>query len=136
MQAQTPPPGQLGRIIAALTSPFPVSKDFAAQLPQRIAELREAKGLTQTAVAERLGISQGRYNHYERGIRRFPVAMLPKLVEVLECSEAELLGAPAPKAKRGPPSEWEKRINAIKELPREKQREIQNVVDALIAKAS
>jgi transcriptional regulator with XRE-family HTH domain len=111
-----------------------VSKDFAAQLPQRIAELREAKGLTQTAVAERLGISQGRYNHYERGIRRFPVAMLPKLVEVLECSEAELLGAPAPKAKRGPPSEWEKRINDIKELPREKQREIQNVVDALIAR--
>ena len=136
MQAQTPPPGQLGRIIAALTSPFPVSKDFAAQLPQRIAELREAKGLTQTAVAERLGISQGRYNRYERGIGRVPVAMLPKLGEVPECSEAELLGAPAPKAKRGPPSEWEKRINAIKELPREKQREIQNVVDALIAKAS
>jgi len=136
MQAQTPPPGRLGCIIAALTSPFPVSKDFAAQLPQRIAELREAKGLTQTAVADKLSITQGRYNHYERGIRRFPIALLPKLVEVLECSEAELLGAPTPKVKRGPPSEWEKRIAAIRELPRDKQREIQNVVDALIAKAS
>lgn len=135
MQAQNTPPGQLGRIIAALTS-FPVSQDFAAQLPQRVAQLREAKGLTQTAVAQRLGISQGRYNHYERGIRRFPLNLLPKLVEVLECSEAELMGTPQPKAKRGPPSDWEKRINAIKELPREKQREIQNVVDALIAKAS
>jgi transcriptional regulator with XRE-family HTH domain len=136
MQAQNTPPGQLGRIIAALTSPFPVSQDFAAQLPQRIAALRQAKGMTQSVIAERLGINEGRYSHYERGIRRIPVDLLPKLIEVLECSEAELLGTPQPKAKRGPPSDWEKRINAIKELPREKQREIQNVVDALIAKAS
>ena len=113
-----------------------MSQDHAAQLAQRVAALRRAKSLTQAVVAERLGIAEGRYSHYERGIRKFPVGLLPKLVEVLECSEAELLGAPAPKAKRGPPSEWEKRFNAIKELPREKQREIQNVVDAWIAKAS
>jgi transcriptional regulator with XRE-family HTH domain len=136
MQAQNMPPGQLSRILAALTPPFPVSQDFADQLPQRVAALRQAKGLTQAVIAERLGIAEGRYSHYERGIRRFPVNLLPKLVEVLECSEAELLGTPRPKVKRGPPSEWEKRINVIKELPREKQREIQNVVDALIAKAS
>lgn len=113
-----------------------MSQDHAAQLAQRVAALRQAKSLTQAVVAERLGIAEGRYSHYERGIRKFPVGLLPKLVEVLECSEAELLGAPPPKAKRGPPSEWEKRFHAIKELPREKQREIQNVVDALIAKAS
>ena len=113
-----------------------MGQDLASQLPQRVAALRQAKGLTQTAVAGLLGISQGRYNHYERGIRRFPVALLPKLVEVLECSEAELLGAPAPRVKRGPPSAWEKRIEAIQSLPREKQREIQNVVDALLAKAT
>jgi transcriptional regulator with XRE-family HTH domain len=136
MQAQNQPPGELCRIMAALTLPFPVSQNFAAQLPQRIAALREAKGFTQAVVSERLGITEGRYSHYERGIRRFPVELLPKLIEVLECSEAELLGTPQPKTKRGPPSGWEKRINVIKELPREKQREIQNVVDALIAKAS
>lgn len=137
MQAQNTSPGQFPRIIAALTSPFPVSKDFLNQLSHRVSALRQAKGLTQAAMAERLDIAEGRYSHYERGIRKFPVALLPKIAEVLECSEAELLGVPSqPKAKRGPPSEWEKRINAIKELPRDKQREIQNVVDALIAKAS
>jgi len=135
MQAHKTPPGQFCRIIAALTSPFPVSQDFATRLSQRIAQLREAKGLTQAGIAERLGITEGRYGHYERGFRRFPLSLLPKLVEVLECSEAELLGAPQSKGKRGPPSEWEKRISAIKELPREKQREIRNVVDALISKA-
>ena len=114
-----------------------MSQDHARQLAQRVTALRQAKSLTQAIVAERLGIAEGRYSHYERGIRKFPVDILPKLVEVLECSEAELLGAPpSTKAKRGPPSEWEKRFIAIKELPRDKQREIQNVVDALIAKAS
>ncbi len=136
MQAQNQSPGQLSCIMAALTSPFPVSQDQAKQLAQRVTALRQTKGLTQAAIAERLGITEGRYGHYERGFRRFPVGLLPKLVEVLECSEAELFGAPPPKVKRGPPSDWEKRFNAIKELPREKQREIQNVVDALIAKAS
>lgn len=136
MQVQNQPPGKLGRIMAALTSPFPMSQDHARQLAQRVTTLRQAKSLTQAVVAERLGIAEGRYSHYERGIRKFPVGLLPKLVEVLECSEAELLGAPQPKVKRGPPSEWEKRINVIKDLPRDKQREIQNVVDALIAKAS
>ena len=135
MQAENQSPGKLGRIMAALTSPFPMSQDHARQLAQRVTTLRQAKSLTQAVVAERLGIAEGRYSHYERGIRKFPVGLLPKLVEVLECSEAELLGAPQPKVKRGPPSEWEKRFNAIKELPRDKQREIQNVVDALIAKA-
>jgi len=135
MQAENTPPDRFSRIMAALTSPSPVSQNFADQLPQRIAALRQTKGLTQAVIAERLGIAEGRYSHYERGIRRFPVNLLPRLIEVLECSEAELLGTPQPKAKRGPPSEWEKRINVIKELPREKQREIQNVVDALIAKA-
>ena len=135
MQAQNTPAGQLSRIMDALTS-FPVSQDQTRQLAQRVAALRQAKNLTQAVVAERLGITEGRYGHYERGFRRFPVNLLPKLVEVLECSEADLLGTPQPKAKRGPPSDWEKRISAIKDLPREKQREIQNVVDALIAKAS
>jgi len=114
---------------------FPMSADFVAQFTKRLVALREAKGLTQATVADKLGITLGRYGHYERGFRRLPVHLVPKLVEVLECSEAELLGAPPPKVKRGPPSEWEKRFTAIKELPRDKQREIQNVVDALIAKA-
>ena len=85
MQAQIKSPGQFGRIMAALTSPFPMSQDHARQLAQRVTALRQAKSLTQAIVAERLGIAEGRYSHYERGIRKFPVDILPKLVEVLEC---------------------------------------------------
>jgi transcriptional regulator with XRE-family HTH domain len=115
---------------------FVLSEDFIQQLPARISELRETAGLTQAAVAEQLGISKSRYNHYERGIRRFPLGLLPDLIQILECSEAELLGSKEPRKKRGPLSAWEKRIATIKSLPSDKQKEIQNVVDALIAKAS
>lgn len=113
-----------------------LSEDLQQELPKRIAELRKTAGLTQAVVAERLEISKGRYNHYERGIRRFPVALIPKLIEVLGCSEVELLGNGdgQPRQKRGPLSAWEKRVTAIKQLPRDRQREISNVVDALIAK--
>ena len=66
-----------------------------------------------------------------------PLEMVPRLAKALECSEAELLGLNEQrKTKRGPVSGWEKRVAVIKGLPREKQKEIQNVVDALIAKAS
>jgi len=113
-----------------------LSEDFALQLPERIKQLRQANNLTQLAVAERLDITEGRYGHYERGIRRVPVSLIPKLTEALECSEAELLGSKEPRKKRGPLSAWEKRVASIKNLPSDKQKEIQNVVDALIAKAS
>lgn len=113
-----------------------LSEDLAQKLPQRVAELRKAAGLTQAAVAERLGITEGRFGHYERGFRRIPVALVPKLAEALECSEADLLGFEQSRAKRGPLSAWEKRVAAIKSLPREKQVEIQNVVDALIQKGA
>jgi transcriptional regulator with XRE-family HTH domain len=114
-----------------------MSADLNHELSKRVVALRQARGLTQAAVAERLDIRLARYGHYERGFRRFPVALIPKLAVALECSEAELFGAPPQQgAKRGPPSGWEKRIAVIKDLPRDKQREIQNVVDALIAKAS
>jgi transcriptional regulator with XRE-family HTH domain len=132
MQAQNLIVREFGCIVASATSGLLVSTH---QFPQRVAALRQAKALSQAALAERLGITEGRYGHYERGFRRFPVSLLPKLVEVLECSEAELLGSQPQRVKRGPPSEWEKRIAVIKDLPRDKQREIQNVVDALIAKA-
>jgi transcriptional regulator with XRE-family HTH domain len=123
--------------MTALTTFLILSNDFTKELPIRMKRLRQANHLTQLEVARSLGITEGRYGHYERGIRQVPVSLIPKLTEALECSESELLsnGANQPK-KRGPLSAWEKRVATIKSLPSDKQKEIQNVVDALISKAS
>ena len=121
--------------MTALTTFLILSDDFTTELPKRMKQLRQANHLTQLEVARSLGITEGRYGHYERGIRQVPVSLIPKLTEALGCSESELLSdETTQRQKRGPLSAWEKRVSAIKELPRERQREIQNVVDALIAK--
>ena len=120
------------RLIQYLTLP----EDISSQLPSRMIAIRKANGLTQAAVADRLGITHGGYGHYERGFRRVPLEMLPAMAKALECTEADLLGLSEQKARRGPVSGWEKRVAAIKVLPRDKQKEIQNVVDALLNKAS
>ena len=114
-----------------------LSEDLANQLPKRVIELRKAAGLTQAAVAERLGITEGRYGHYERGFRRFPVTILPKLAEALSCSEADLLGVSngTPK-KRGPASRVEQLSDRLSKLPRNKQNVILDMMEGAIEKAS
>ena len=114
-----------------------LSDDLAQQLPRRVTERRKAAGLTQAAVAQRLGITEGRYGHYERGFRRFPVAILPKLAEALGCSEAQLIGTSEvqPK-KRGPTSRAEQLTKRLGRLPRAKQAMILDMIEGAIEKAS
>lgn len=121
-----------------LTNPFfTVSDDLAEQLPKRVTELRKAAGLRQADVADNIGITLGRYGHYERGFRRFPVEILPKLAEALGCTEADLLGASeASPKKRGPASRLEQLAGRLGSLPRTKQAMILDMMEGAIDKAA
>lgn len=61
---------------------------------ERLKPLRRAAGLTQDALAERLGITQAAVSGYEHG-RRMPTSLVPRIAAVLGCNVAELLPAPA-----------------------------------------
>jgi transcriptional regulator with XRE-family HTH domain len=124
--------------IMLLTNPtITVSDDLAEQLPKRVIELRKAAGLRQVDVADSVGIIVGQYGHYERGFRRFPVSIIPKLAEALGCSEADLLGAPsASPRKRGPASRLEQLAGRLGSLPRSKQAMILDMMEGAIDKAS
>lgn len=52
---------------------------------------RELKGLTQTAVAQDLGISRQTYNNYELGKRQADYEMLLKLAEYFDTTVENLL---------------------------------------------
>ena len=108
----------------------------APKFGQRLAALRIEHGLSQTALAAQLGTTRNAILHYERAAKNPSADFVEKVAAFFSVSADVLLALNTrTQRKPGPPSEWEKRFNAIKALPRDKQREIQNVVDALIAKA-
>lgn len=112
----------------------PEDKSFYRALGQRIAQFRKAQNLTQTQLAEQLGISQQTLAHYEVGRLRVAVAMLPPLAQVLSVTVNDLLeetprSAPA---KRGPASKLAQQVEQIRALPRTKQRFVMEMLDTVI----
>jgi transcriptional regulator with XRE-family HTH domain len=98
--------------------------------------LRQQAGLSQQQVAEKLGMSQRAYSHWER----LPVALRPEqlqqLAQALNVSLDELIGGTATASKkRGPKSQLEKQLEAVAALPRAQQQRILNVVQALLTQA-
>ena len=112
--------------------------DFSVEenLPKRLTELRKAAGLTQVQIAQKLGITQSSYAHYESGFRKISLAMVPKIAQTLNISEEQLLGLEGQKGKRGPASALERRVEAIKALPKKEQQFIIETLDRLLKTAS
>ena len=60
-------------------------------LGTRINRLRKAKGITQSALAERVGIEPSNISHIERAASKVGLGTLVKIANVLECSVNDLL---------------------------------------------
>lgn len=69
-------------------------KDFGT----RLAELRTAAALTQSQLAERLGVSRRQIAYYESGTGRPPGALLALLADLFQVSTDVLLGREVTKA--------------------------------------
>lgn len=65
---------------------------------QRLRDLREDADLTQSALAERLGIQQTVYSRYERGARTIPLELLLQLADYYDVSLDYLTGRTQKKA--------------------------------------
>lgn len=59
---------------------------------ERVRERRAELGLSQTDVAEALGLSKAGYGHYDRGVQPFTVDQLFSLSRILGRSVAWLIG--------------------------------------------
>ena len=64
------------------------------ELGRRLKELRKAKGLTQTRLAELLGVHLQTVSKWERGVNEPDISLLGEIASVLGASVEELLGAP------------------------------------------
>jgi len=111
-------------------------RDFYRALGQRLAEARKAADLTQTQLAEQLGIAQQTLAHYEMGRLRIAVALLPPVVKILGITVEELMGEQVPTAKRGPAPKLQQQIERIQQQPRTQQRFVMQMLDTVLQQAA
>ena len=105
---------------------------------ERLAALRKRAGLTQTELAERLGVTQRVITYYENESDWPPVHLLPKVAKVFDITVDELMSAedvqvsePQPVNKR-----LLKRLGAVEKLPAQDQKMVLRLINTLAAKAS
>jgi transcriptional regulator with XRE-family HTH domain len=126
------------------TNAFPLHQHMAAkdkafyeQFGRRIAERRKARGITQVELAQTLGIAQQTLAHYEGGVSRIAVALLPTLAHALATSIEELVGEPAKRGgRRGPPSRLHQQIDELSRLPKAQQRFVSQMIETVLQQAA
>lgn len=101
---------------------------------QHLAELREAAGLTQQQLADKLGVPQSNITFWERSEKPPRGEVLPKLSVVLNVSADALLRLAPPKPKKQvAKGRLQLVFESASKLPRRQQQKIAEVVEALVA---
>lgn len=105
---------------------------------QRLYELREAAGLTQAQVAEKLGISHRAYAFWEREPTAVRAEQLAILADLFGVSADFLIGRQAPKQRgSGPTGKMRQLFETASNLPRRQQQRIIGLVeDILVARGA
>lgn len=114
-------------------------KEFFVALGLRIAQLRKERGWTQQELADKLGIAQQTLAHYEVARTRMPASSLPLLANLFSVPVDDLVGNSKQTknaGKRGPASQLERSIERISELPKQKQRFVVEMLEAVLAQAN
>jgi transcriptional regulator with XRE-family HTH domain len=104
---------------------------------QHLTGLREAAGLTQQQLAEKLGLPQSNIAFWERSDKPPRGEVLPKLADALGVSVDALLGVIPPKPKRqAAKGRLQLVFESAAKLPRRQQEKIVEVVEAMVEKHS
>jgi transcriptional regulator with XRE-family HTH domain len=101
---------------------------------ERLVTIRQQFGLSQSQVAEKLGVSQQAYAGWERSTTALRPDDISKLAAAFEVSADELLGVTTePKRKGGPIGKARLVFERVSQLPRDRQQHIVRVVEDLLA---
>lgn len=114
------------------TTPLPLP---LSPLPigSRIATLRKAKGLSQQALGELVGLSQKQLTDYETGKVHLNDVTIVRFALVLEASADTLLGLnDLDLAEETPSLRFTRRIRELNQLPEAKKKAILKTLDDLI----
>jgi len=99
----------------------------------RLVVIRQRAGLSQTQIADKLGVSQQAYAGWERSTVALRPDDLAKLAEVLKTTTDELLGKqPAPRRGTGPVGKAKAVFDRVSALPRDRQQKILGAVEDML----
>lgn len=105
---------------------------FFKQLGGRIAAMRKKLGMTQTQLAEILGVSQQHMASFEVGRRKVSASAIPILAKLFGMSTDELMGMEEAPAKRGRASKLQRQMELVSRLPKSKQHLVTEMLEAII----
>jgi transcriptional regulator with XRE-family HTH domain len=101
---------------------------------ERLVAIRLHLGLSQSQVAEKVGVSQQAYAGWERSTTALRPQDISKLAAALDVSSDELLGVKTEtKRKGGPIGKARLVFERVSQLPRDRQQHIVRVVEELLA---
>lgn len=105
-----------------------MAMSFRAQLGTALWMAREACGLTQAQVAERIGTEPETISRFERGATAPSIVRLLELSEVLGVTLASLLNSASPRSV----DQWESVRQTLAELPQSDQKLATSVIRAVV----
>ena len=117
---------------AAIMAGRPPSKE-APPFGKRLAEVRRTKGLSQSELADLLGVSAKAIDYYERRARNPSVDFVSKAAEALSVSFDDLVGGADKKTRKpGPSKKLLRQLEQIQRLPKSKQRFVSELLDTVL----
>jgi transcriptional regulator with XRE-family HTH domain len=111
------------------------SKHPRSAFGARLHAAREAAGLTQGQVADKLGITQTAYALWERRDMALRPNQIEVVAKVLNVTVEYLFGQTQAKANGGPVGKVRQTFEEVSRLPRRQQQHIVKVVSALVTQA-
>ena len=116
-----------------------MAKVVQESMGSRIARLRKDKGMTQSELADALGVTQPVVSDYENGVIGLDSARIVQLAQILGVSADEILGLDK-MAKASSAGIKNRRLfrqlQSIDKLPKRDQEALFRTIDAFLSKAS
>jgi len=106
----------------------------APRFGKRLAQARKAQGLSQEEFAAKLGTTRVNLAYYERKAENPTLEFLDRCAEVLKIPVSELIGEGDAEERRkpGPKSKLDKQLEAVRSLPRAKQKFVSEFLETVL----
>ena len=112
------------------------TKKPAPKFGQRLAALRAARGLSQSALAEQLGTTRSAVVYYERQATNPSAEFIEKAALFFGVGFDDLLGEAKPGRKPGPTPQIAQLTDRLSKLPRAQQKLVIKMLEGALPKAS